>query len=161
MLNDSYLVGDFSLATYPTEVIEAFKMVSTATLATVLLKKGLRNIWLRGPFPLSGNQSRAIGPAFTMRFIPAREDLATPASWASPTSNRIAIEQMTEGYIAVVTAGRRSNAGVFGDILCRRLKQRNVAVMITDGVVRALGGVLASGLGVGRSEHLRRPRWLV
>ncbi|MGR3342061.1 MAG: ribonuclease activity regulator RraA [Paracoccaceae bacterium] len=136
------------MATYSTDVIEAFKSVSTATLTTVLLKIGLRNVWLRGSFPLSDNQSRAVGPAFTLRFVPAREDLATSESWASPTSTRNAIEQMPEGCMAVVAADGCGDAGVFGDILCQRMKQRNVAAMITDGVVRDLAGVLKTGLDV-------------
>jgi len=55
--------------------------VSTATLTTVLLRKGLRNLWIRGASPL-GDGARVVGPAFTMRFVPGREDLATPAAWA-------------------------------------------------------------------------------
>ena len=49
--------------------------VSTATITTVLLKKGLRNVWLRGTQPLRPGQARIVGPAFTLRFVPAREDL--------------------------------------------------------------------------------------
>ena len=56
--------------------------VATATLTTVLLKKGLRNVWLRGTRPLTPNLSRQVGRAFTLRFVPAREDLATPESWS-------------------------------------------------------------------------------
>src|SRR6185369_7078218 len=65
-----------------------------------LLKKGLRNVWLRGAFPKQPNQARVVGTAFTLRFVPAREDLATPASWASPISTRTAIEAMEEGVVA-------------------------------------------------------------
>jgi regulator of RNase E activity RraA len=130
------------------DVIEAFKKITTATLTTVLLKKGLKNVWIRGSFPLSDGQDRLVGPAFTLRFIPAREDLATPASWSSPISTRSAIEAMPEGCIAVIAADGMADAGVFGDILCQRMKQRNVAAMITDGVVRDLEGVLQTGLAV-------------
>ena len=56
--------------------------VSTATLTTVLLKQGLRNVWMRGTRPLRADQPRLVGRAFTLRFVPAREDLATPASWS-------------------------------------------------------------------------------
>ena len=73
--------------------IETLKGVSTATLTTVLLKKGLRNVWMRGTKPLRPGQPRSVGPAFTFRFVPAREDLATPASWGSPISTRAAIEE--------------------------------------------------------------------
>ncbi|HEX4178057.1 MAG TPA: hypothetical protein VHY57_06445, partial [Rhizomicrobium sp.] len=64
--------------------------ITTATITTVLLKKGLRNIWLRGARPLRSGQKRLAGPAFTLRFVPAREDLATPESWSSPVSTRAA-----------------------------------------------------------------------
>lgn len=129
-------------------VIETLKGVSTATLTTVLLKKGLRNVWMRGTKPLRPGQERVVGPAFTLRFVPAREDLATPESWASPISTRAAIEEMPEGCIAVVDAMGVQDAGIFGDILCARMMKRKVAALVTDGVVRDLEGVLASELPV-------------
>ena len=127
---------------------EILEGVSTAPLTTVLLKKGLRNIWLRGTRPLQPGQPRRVGPAFTLRFVPAREDLATPESWSSPTSTRAAIEQMPEGCIAVVDALGVSDAGIFGDILCARMKKRGVAGLVTDGVVRDVAGVVQTGLPV-------------
>jgi regulator of RNase E activity RraA len=122
--------------------------ITTATLTTVLLKKGLRNVWLRGPKPLRPGQKRFVGPAFTLRFVPAREDLATPESWSSPISTRAAIEAMPAGCIAVVDAMGISDAGIFGDILCARMKIRGVAALVTDGVVRDVAGVLDTGLPV-------------
>jgi regulator of RNase E activity RraA len=122
--------------------------VSTATITTVLLKKGLRNVWMRGARPLRPGQPRLVGEAFTLRFVPAREDLATPESWSSPTSTRAAIEAMPEGAIAVVDAMGISDAGIFGDILCARMAKRGIAALITDGVVRDLEGVLGTGLPV-------------
>ncbi|MFC5756745.1 ribonuclease activity regulator RraA [Rhizobium sp. GCM10022189] len=129
-------------------VVETLKGVSTATLTTVLLKKGLRNVWMRGTRPLRPGQERVVGPAFTLRFVPAREDLATPERWASPISTRAAIEDMPEGCVAVVDAMGVQDAGIFGDILCARMMKRRVAALVTDGVVRDLEGVLASGLPV-------------
>ena len=122
--------------------------ISTATITTVLLKKGLRNVWLRGAFPKQPGQKRVVGTAFTLRFVPAREDLATPASWASPISTRAAIEAMEEGVIAVADAMGVTDAGIFGDILCARMAKRNVAALITDGVVRDIEGVLGTNLPV-------------
>jgi regulator of RNase E activity RraA len=122
--------------------------VSTATITTILLKKGLRNVWMRGTRPLRAGQPRLVGPAFTLRFVPAREDLATPESWASPISTRAAIEAMPEGVITVVDAMGVTAAGIFGDILCARMKKRGVAALITDGVVRDVAGVLGTGLPV-------------
>lgn len=127
---------------------ETLMSVSTATLTTVLLKKGLRNVWMRGTKPLRADQPRIVGPAFTLRFVPAREDLATPASWSSPISTRGAIEAMPEGCIAVVDAMGIKDAGIFGDILCARMAQRQVAALVTDGVVRDAAGVLGTGLNV-------------
>ena len=129
-------------------VIETLKTVSTATLTTVLLKKGLRNVWMRGARPLVPGLPRLVGRAFTLRFVPAREDLATPASWASPISTRAAIEDMPEGVICVIDAMGIADAGVFGDILCARMKKRGVAALVTDGVIRDEAGVLSTHLPV-------------
>jgi regulator of RNase E activity RraA len=128
--------------------IETLRQVSTATITTILLKKGLRNVWMRGTKPLKPGQPRIVGPAFTLRFVPAREDLATPASWASPISTRAAIEAMPEGVVAVVDAMGMEDAGIFGDILCARMAKRGVAALVTDGVVRDVSGVLGTGLPV-------------
>jgi regulator of RNase E activity RraA len=122
--------------------------VSTATITMVLLKQGLRNIWLRGARPLRSGQPRVVGRAFTMRFLPAREDLATPESLASGRSTRAAIEEMPPGSGVVVDAMATLDAGVFGDILCARMKMRGVAGLVTDGVVRDIAGVLGTDLPV-------------
>lgn len=125
---------------------EALLRIATATLTTVLLKRGLRNVWMRNTRPIRTGQARVAGPAFTLRFIPAREDLATPASWASPVSTRAAIEAMPAGCVAVVDAMGVTDAGIFGDILCERMRFRNVAALITDGALRDVAGVLRSEL---------------
>jgi len=129
-------------------IVEQLAGVSTATLTTVLLKKGLRNVWLRGTRPLAPGLPRIVGRAFTLRFVPAREDLATPESWSSPISTRAAIEAMPAGCVTVVDAMGVVDAGIFGDILCSRMRRRGVAALVTDGVVRDLAGVLATGLPV-------------
>lgn len=129
-------------------IVSALSGVTTATLTTVLLKKGLRNVWVRGAMPLKEGQPRLVGRAFTLRFVPAREDLATPASWGSPISTRAAIEAMPSGCIAVVDALGVTDAGIFGDILCARMQKRGVAALVTDGVIRDKAGVLATALPV-------------
>src|SRR6201747_2051565 len=139
--------ASFSMSLTP-EAIATLSKVSTATITTVLLKKGLRNVWLRGTRPLRPGQPRLVGAAFTLRFVPAREDLATPESWSSPISTRTAIEAMPAGCIAVVDAMGVTDAGIFGDILCARMMKRGVAALVTDGVVRDLEGVLGTGLPV-------------
>ena len=130
------------------KAVELLSQVTTATLTTLLLKKGLRNVWLRGTHPLRPGQPRVVGRAYTLRFVPAREDLATPASWGSPISTRAAIEGMPAGCVAVVDAMGVTDAGIFGDILCARMAKRGVAALVTDGVVRDLTGVLDTGLPV-------------
>ena len=130
------------------KVVAILAQVTTATLTTILLKKGLRNVWLRGTRPIRTGQPRLVGRAFTLRFVPAREDLATPASWGSPISTRAAIEDMPAGCVAVVDAMGVTDAGIFGDILCARMAKRGVAALITDGVVRDIAGVLGTGLPV-------------
>ena len=128
--------------------LKTLSTVSTATITTILLKKGLRNVWMRGPRPVRTGQPRLVGPAFTLRFVPAREDLATPESWASPISTRSAIEAMPAGAIAVADAMGVTDAGIFGDILCARIAKRGVTALVTDGVMRDMAGVLGTGLPV-------------
>jgi regulator of RNase E activity RraA len=130
------------------QVIDTLSKITTATLTTILLKKGLRNVWLRGTRPLRPGQPRLVGRAFTLRFVPAREDLATPESWGAPISTRAAIEDMPAGCITVVDAMGVTDAGIFGDILCARMAKRGVTALITDGVVRDVAGVLGTGLPV-------------
>jgi regulator of RNase E activity RraA len=130
------------------EIRSTLEKVTTATLTTILLKKGLRKTWMRGAKPLRPGLPRLVGPAFTLRFVPAREDLATPESWSSPRSTRGAIEEMPEGCIAVADAMGVEEAGIFGDILCARMKKRGVAGLVTDGMVRDAAGVLGTGLPV-------------
>ena len=130
------------------KTIDTLSQITTATITTILLKKGLRNVWLRGSRPLTPGQPRLVGRAFTLRFVPAREDLATPESWSSPISTRAAIEAMPAGCIAVADAMGVTDAGIFGDILCARMKKRGVKGLVSDGVVRDIAGVLATGLPV-------------
>lgn len=130
------------------QVIETLSRVTTATITTVLLKKGLRNVWLRGARPIRTGMPRLVGRAFTLRFVPAREDLATPESWGSPISTRAAIEDMPAGCIAVVDSMGVQDAGIFGDILCARMARRGITALVTDGVVRDVQGVLGTNLPV-------------
>src|SRR6478736_9672506 len=127
-------------------IADALRATSTATLTTVLLKKGIRRCWMQGPVPMFNAPERLVGRAFTMRFVPAREDLATPESWSSPRSTRAAIEEMPAGCIAVVDAMGVTDAGIFGDILTSRMAKRGVAALVTDGVMRDIAGVLGTGL---------------
>ena len=129
-------------------ISDALRRTSTGTIHPILLKKGVRRTWMRGPQPKFHAGEREVGRAFTLRFVPAREDLATPESWSSPRSTRGAIEDMPEGVIAVADALGVTEAGIFGDILCARMKKRGVAALVTDGVMRDGAGVESTGLPV-------------
>ena len=103
---------------------------------------------MRTSRPIRPDQPRTVGRAFTLRFIPVREDLATAAFWTSPRSARSAVEEIPRGSIAVVGAMGVIHAGIFGDIFCARMKARGVAALVTDGVLRDLAGVVETGLPV-------------
>ena len=137
--------------------LEALKRVSTPTLTTVLLKKGLRNVFIRGARSLGEGAGRVVGPAFTLNFIPAREDLAVPEAWASPTSTRAALEAAPSGAIVVANAMGVTDAGIFGDILCARMVKRGLAGLVTDGAVRDIAGVRATGLPVWAQGYAAPP----
>lgn len=142
-----------------TDNFKALAQVTTASLSTVLLKKGLRNVWLRGARPITSAAAsqRVVGRAFTARFIPAREDLATPDSWRSSMSTRAAVEQMPADCIVVVDANGVQDAGFWGDILCARMAKRDVAALVSDGAIRDLAGVQATGLPVWASGAAAPP----
>ena len=126
---------------------EALSQVSTASIASALLKLGLRNIWIRGAEPIAGGGPSRVGKAFTMRFLPMREDLVGPAI-ASLGSSRAAIEAMDDGSFVVIDAMGVTDAGVAGDVLCARMALRGAAGLVTDGAIRDIVGVEQSGLAV-------------
>lgn len=131
-----------------TTAIEALRHITTGTITTMLLKKGIRRCWIEGAMPFGFSGKRIAGPAFTLRFVPVREDLATPESWSKPISTRSAIEAMPDGCIAIADAMGVKTAGIFGDILCMRMVKRGVAALITDGVMRDREGILKTGMPV-------------
>lgn len=128
--------------------LEALRHITTGTITTMLLKKGIRRCWMSGAMPFVHHGKRVVGPAFTLRFIPVREDLATPESWSKPISTRGAIEAMPEGCIAVADAMGVSTAGIFGDILCMRMEKRGVKALVTDGVMRDKEGILKTSMPI-------------
>lgn len=130
------------------KILDILANVTTATLTTLLLKKGVSNSWIRGPRPIRSGQPRTVGRAFTLRFIPGREDLFKPEAMAALRTTRSAIEAMPAGCVVVVDAMGCRDVGGFGDILCQRMRKRGVAALVTDGVVRDQAGILDTGLPV-------------
>ena len=126
---------------------DALAGVSTATLTMQLLKRGIRRAYMAGVAPLAGTW-RIVGQAETWRFVPMREDVSTVESLGLPGNSRDAIEAAPENCVIVADAGCSAGAGIIGDILAARMKQRGVKALVTDGKVRDATGVLATGLPV-------------
>jgi len=115
----------------------AFEYVSTATITTQLMDRGLRNTFLAGLTHANPAAARLVGPAFTMRCIPAREDLDVLAVFKDyDHPQRKAVETAPPGSVLVVDARRQTRAASLGHILATRLFTRGVAGIVTDGTVR-------------------------
>ena len=114
---------------------EQLKIPSTATLTTVLKRRGLPNTFMHDVAPLRSN-ARMAGPAFTLRYIPCREDLDSGEVDNLTDVQRIAIEQVSEGEVLVVDARGDTRAGIMGDILSTRVQVLSGAGIVTDGALR-------------------------
>jgi regulator of RNase E activity RraA len=111
--------------------------VSTATLCTALFKRGLRNQFLQDVHPLNSGLPNMVGPAFTLRYIPAREDLNTIKVFEDRNHpQRVAIETCPEGAVLVMDSRKDARAASAGSILMTRLMKRGAAGAVTDGGFR-------------------------
>ena len=128
-------------------LFNTLRQVSTDSVAGVLLKKGLFNQWVRGPMPMRLDFPRIVGRAFTMRFIPMREDVPGALAKKLPV-NRDAVEVMPPGCIAIADARGTRDAATFGDIVVTRMAKRGVTGIVTDGAVRDRMGLIASKLPI-------------
>ena len=119
------------------EIRDRLLGVGTAPLASQLQKRGLRNAFIARVAPANPLHARMVGPAYTLRFIPMREDLAVVGSVTDPANpQRAAIERAPAGHVLVIDARGELRAGCLGDILAARLLQRGVAGVVTDGALR-------------------------
>jgi len=110
--------------------------VSTATLTTVLFKRGLRNVFLQGPRRLNPGRTM-VGEAFTLRYIPAREDIDRMEVFRDPEHpQRKGIESCPAGHVMVIDARGDASAASAGAILIARLMMRGAAGIVTDGGFR-------------------------
>lgn len=125
--------------------LDLLRATAVATIATVLKQKGFRNIWMRGPQPILSETPRIAGPAFTLRFIPIREDIPVQEAVLGPASPRAAIPKIAPGSVVVIDAMGAIDAGVMGDILCARMRHLGVAGLVTDGAVRDVAGMRSLG----------------
>ncbi|MGB1933527.1 MAG: ribonuclease activity regulator RraA [Candidatus Puniceispirillaceae bacterium] len=127
------------------ESIAILKHISVATLATALYKRGLRNQVIQDVHPVGRDHGKKsvpgapnmVGPAFTLRYMPAREDRNTLAEFQNPQHpQRQAIEQCPKGHVLVMDSRKDARAASAGDILITRLMMRGAAGVVTDGGFR-------------------------
>ncbi|WP_395678290.1 ribonuclease activity regulator RraA [Inquilinus sp.] len=119
------------------ETRDKLKTVSTATLTTALFKRGLRNQFIQDVHPLNPSGAPMVGEAFTLRYIPAREDL-NPLSVFQDRAHpqRKAVEDCPPGAVFVIDSRKDPRAASAGSILVARLMKRGVAGVVTDGGFR-------------------------
>ena len=119
------------------ETREKLKSVSTATLATCLFKKGLKNQFIQNVSPLKSGKAIMVGEAFTLRYIPAREDLNPIEVFRDPKHpQRVAVETCPEGAVLIIDSRKDARAASAGSILVSRLMVRGAAGIVTDGGFR-------------------------
>src|SRR4051795_5267730 len=113
------------------------KTISTATVATALFKRGLRRQWIQDGHPLDPGQPTLVGEAFTLRYMPAREDLNKLDVFRDRSHpQRKAVEDCPPGAVLVMDSRKDARAASAGAILVTRLKQRGCAGVFTDGGFR-------------------------
>jgi regulator of RNase E activity RraA len=141
-----------SETTVSAETLEQLRHVSTATLTTQLFKRGLRNVFLQGVAPLvkpAPGAPNLVGPAFTLRNIPAREDIDHVGVFQDPDHpQRKAVETAPPGSVLVQDCRGDRTVASTGSILTLRLAKRGVAGMVSDGAVRDSGSISELGLPI-------------
>ncbi|WP_428929499.1 ribonuclease activity regulator RraA [Marinibacterium sp. SX1] len=121
---------------------EKLKAVSTASVATALYKRGLRSQFVQGVTPIERKPVIMVGQAFTLRYIPAREDRNPITVFRNRDhKQRVAIETCPEGHVLVMDARKNSRAATAGSILITRLQERGAAGVVSDGGVRDAAGI--------------------
>lgn len=116
---------------------EKLMRVSTATLCTALFKVGLKNQFIQDVHPLGYKGENMVGQAYTMRYIPAREDLNPISVFQDPNHpQRVGVEECPEGYVMVIDSRKDPRAASAGSILVTRMMKRGCAGVVTDGGFR-------------------------
>jgi regulator of RNase E activity RraA len=142
------------------EALEALRQVSTATLSTQLLRRGFRNVFVRG-LVSTRPDLRLVGYAFTLRYVPVREDIGVQGAPDNRTNvQRVAIESVGPDDALVVDARGDLSAGVLGDILASRVRARGAAGIVTDGCFRDSAGFRAIDMPCYHREPNAGVSWL-
>jgi regulator of RNase E activity RraA len=132
---------------------EALARVGTSTLTGVLNRRSLRSMTLFDVWPLRPEQPRMVGLAYTMRFIPSREDMDGPNSTNRSRIQPQAMEECPPGHVLMIDSRGDSRAASAGDLYVGRLKARGAAGVVTDGGFRDTDGISKTGL----PAYHRRP----
>ena len=123
--------------------LATLKTIATSTITTLLYKRGLRNVFIQGARPLKPGQ-RLAGPAFTLRYIPAREDLDGLDAFLDPRHpQRVAVEEIPAGAVLVMDCRGDVTVAAAGSILATRMQVRGVAGIVADGGLRDASGIAA------------------
>lgn len=129
-------------STFSAETRQKLMKVSTASVATALFKRGLRNQFIQGVFPVMPKDQNMVGPAFTLRYIVAREDRNPITVFRDPNHpQRVAMEICPEGHVLVMDARKDARAATAGSILITRLALRGAAGVVSDGGFRDMAGI--------------------
>ncbi len=132
-------MGDYILSD---ETRARLMRVSTASVATALFKRGLRNQFVQGVLPVAPKAGNMVGQAFTLRYIPAREDRNPIGVFRDPEHpQRVAMETCPPGWVLVMDARKDRRAATAGSILVTRLALRGAAGLVSDGGLRDVDGI--------------------
>ena len=135
--------NDPSPSTPSADTLQRLKKVSTPTIATLLYKHGFKNAYIQGVSPLNATDERLVGPAFTLRYIAAREDTDELTEFRKPDHpQRVAVEVCPEDHVLVMDCRQDATAASAGSILLTRLEVRGVAGCVTDGGIRDAQGAM-------------------
>src|ERR1044072_2063448 len=134
------------MAALSSDLREALAKVGTSTLTGVLNRRGLKSMTLYDVWPMRPEQPRLVGIAFTMRFIPSREDKDGPTSTNRSIGQPHAMEECPPGHVLMIASRGDSRAASAGDLYVGRLKARGCAGIVTDGGLRDTDGVAKTGL---------------
>ncbi len=135
--------GDSDIPILSEEARQRLLNISTPTIATLLYKHGYKNAYIQGVSPLNNSGSRLVGPAFTLRYIAAREDTDPLTEFRKPDHpQRLAVETCPEGHVLVMDCRQDASAASAGSILLTRLEVRGVAGCVTDGGIRDAQGAM-------------------
>lgn len=131
------------------DTMARLKSASTASVATLLFKRGYQNAYVQGVLPMAAGTATLVGPAYTLRYIPTRPDTDPLDAFREPDHpQRVAVEECPEGAVLVMDCRQDASAASAGSILLTRMQVRGVAGVVTDGGIRDAAGAAALDMPV-------------